>query len=188
MASAQPNPRPLATHSNLSLANPLLRTRSHTQGAQIALVSPPPLGEVFEGEPFETNATAAEFAAVVRDVAEAAGERVSYVPFFETMKEEILERRSDKDPPPVAFDLLPKYGGTLQDPKRDFTKMILANTIRHYSKNVAWDAIGDDLGPTMFHDTVHLNERGAAILVNMLEGWQKEALPDLRALDETKTK
>ena len=110
------------------------------------------------------------------------------MPFFETMKGEILERRSDKDPPPVAFDLLPKYGGTLQDPKRDFTKMILANTIRHYSKSVAWDAIGDDLGLTMFHDTVHLNERGAAILVNMLEGWQKEALPDLRALDETKTK
>eukprot|EP00929_Paragymnodinium_shiwhaense_P008523 TRINITY_DN112482_c0_g1_i1.p1 TRINITY_DN112482_c0_g1~~TRINITY_DN112482_c0_g1_i1.p1 ORF type:complete len:451 (+),score=98.27 TRINITY_DN112482_c0_g1_i1:70-1353(+) len=66
-----------------------IRDRLEAAGAQVALVSPPVLGEDINSM---ANQRAEKFADCVRRIAESGGERCTYLPFFEQTKAMVPEK------------------------------------------------------------------------------------------------
>ena len=151
----------------------------------ISVSSPPPMGECFTDEPaLAVNQRLSQLAELIRSVVAQVNERdassparVSYLPLFESIRDELLSSEPATSPR-VAFDLPRKYGGSSLHPLF-FTELMLKNTWSHFVNNRSWDDLAQASGLTMTHDMVHLTERGAAVLVRLLDTWIKAAADGL---------
>jgi len=127
-----------------------IRDRLLAAGACVALVSPPVLGEDIN---CVANQRAAAFAATVRNVALAGGERCTYLPLF--------EETSAK---------LPNNGGRPYDGMRFFWWLcLLCFDIHLLKRDLAEVQRERELGVTV--DLVHLGPQAASSLVEMTESF-----------------
>lgn len=127
-----------------------LRDRLLAAGANVALVSPPVLGEDIN---CIANQRAAAFANTVRSVAMAGGEHCAYIPLF--------EETSAK---------LPNDGGRPYDGMRFFWWLcLLCFDIHLLKRDLAEVQRERELGVTV--DLVHLGPQAASLLVEMAESF-----------------
>lgn len=131
------------------------RLRQNTD-APIILISIPPIGEVPGSTEWNRSA---EYAAAVRDI--AAAERCAYVPLFETLSSRIM-----KNPPNP--DEFPGH--------EDWTRGMHMAVFRRHVLGKDYRTIGSAEGYILHSDQLHLNEEAAAILVDLLEPFVREAI------------
>ncbi len=116
---------------------------------RIAVLSPPSIAEDVE-QPIGRRL--AEVAAAARDVAEAPG--VTYLPLFEQFQQILAES-------PV--------GPRAENDERNV--LILWAILQHQLLGRSYDDIGRRFGYHLMADPLHLNGRGAKIVVELIEKW-----------------
>jgi lysophospholipase L1-like esterase len=123
-------------------------------GAQVALVSPPVLGEVLNSK---ANQRAAQFAHAVRRVAEEGGERCAYLPLFER-----------------TAAALPTQGGKDYCGLQFFALLCTLCVDMHLLQRDLADIQRErDLGVTV--DLVHLGPSAASMLADMVADFVRSA-------------
>jgi lysophospholipase L1-like esterase len=130
------------------------QTRAH-----IALLSLPPIGEELGSQPVRTTRW---FSEVVRRVARRY--RVAYLPVFEQMTDYLTEH------PPA--EKLEHENWQWHSVKAIFESKILG---------VELDEIAQEQGLVLHSDMLHLNSRGANMIVDLIENWVRLAENDDRA-------
>jgi lysophospholipase L1-like esterase len=120
--------------------------------AWIAVLSMPMLGEDLESA---INQRVGQYNAALREIASAKS--VAYLPLHETL---VAGLPAGATPPPYRGRLLP----------------MLTAIFRHLLLRTPWDAISAANGLTFLTDHVHLNERGAAVIADLIGGFLAEAL------------
>lgn len=118
-----------------------------TTHAQIALCAPPPIGEDREGEAWRTSFW---FARGVEEVASATG--TTYLPLFESMGDALAGTAQGKTPP---FE--------------EMRQWLIRATLRRHVLGQSFDAIGELAGFSFHADHLHLNERGASMVADLVE-------------------
>ena len=129
-----------------NLAKILARLNAETD-ARIALLSVPPLGEDPAGE---ANGTAARHNAVLKEVAAAHG--AAYLPSSEELAA-----------------LIERDGGGL--PYKLRPALMLANAFRRYVLRQDWDGIAAANGFAALTDGIHLSDRGATVVADLISRW-----------------
>jgi lysophospholipase L1-like esterase len=127
--------------------------------AHIALLSLPPIGEKLGSQPVRTTRW---FSEVVRRVARRYG--VAYLPVFEQMTDYLTEH------PPA--EKLEHENWQWHSVKAIFESKILG---------VELDEIAQEQGLVLHSDMLHLNSRGANMIVDLIENWVRLAENDDRA-------
>jgi lysophospholipase L1-like esterase len=123
--------------------------RLREAGARVALLSLPVIGEVLDSEPVRR---VTEYSEVVRDV--AAEQQVEYLPLRERM---------------VAFlEEHPAVPATLFRPGR---ALVLTAAMQHFLLLRSFDAISRSRGLQLTTDTIHLNQRGAGMIAELVGAW-----------------
>ncbi|MGV9294030.1 SGNH/GDSL hydrolase family protein [Amycolatopsis sp. NPDC003676] len=115
--------------------------------ARISLMSLPPLGEDLTTE---INRTLARYNAAIKQIAMQTG--ADYVPAYERMAD-ILARYGDRQP----------YGFTFP--------LALSAATRHYVFGQSWDDIASNGGRELLIDHIHLSDRGAAQITELVANW-----------------
>lgn len=130
----------------------IVHTLKERTSARIALISPPVLGE---GLDEESNRRVARYAAELADIAQA--QRVTYLPLFELMVEE-----------------LEKTGHV---PRRSYEAGVMGMTrdwLKQYLLKQSYDRISADNGYYFLTDGIHLNTRGARLVARLIEGFLEQ--------------
>ncbi len=117
-------------------------------GARVALLSPPPIGEDLDA-PIAVRSS--EVAAIAREVAEATG--VTYLPLHERIAEVIRAEGGGRSPRP--YD------------ERNW--LIFRAILGYHLLGRGWDEIARGNGYVLLTDALHLNERGAALVAELIE-------------------
>ncbi len=128
-------------------------------GAKVILISIPPIGENPKSLEWERSQ---EFAIAGKETASATGMR--YVPFSEIISALIVANQLNPQELPAYEDW--------------YTGMVTGLILRHFFDK-DYTTIGDRSGYEFHSDQLHLNERGAAVLVDLLEPELRDALEDL---------
>jgi len=139
---------PTAAGYRENLSAIVTRLRRQTR-ARVALLSPPVIGEDPESTPVRK---AGEYSQIVREV--AAEHHVTYLPLHEQMV--ALLRASGRSP------------GTAFRPG-----ILLAATAatQHFVLRRSLDAISRSRGLQLTTDTIHLNDQGARMIAELVEGF-----------------
>jgi lysophospholipase L1-like esterase len=117
------------------------------------VLSVPPLGENLDTE---LNRTLAEGSAIIQQVAAAYG--VVYLPLNEIMTELLEEHARDT-------------GLIDRRPFRPSVRLSLASAFGHYVCRRSWDEIADRHGFFLLIDQVHLSDRGATVVADLVADW-----------------
>ncbi|HYF61501.1 MAG TPA: GDSL-type esterase/lipase family protein [Herpetosiphonaceae bacterium] len=126
------------------------RLRAET-AARIAVLSLPMIGEDLGSEP---NRRVGRYNAALRAI--AAARQVAYLLLHETLAAALPARTP------------PAYRG------RRF--LVFKALFQHRALHMPWDAISAANGLTFLTDHVHLNERGAAVIADLIGGFLEESL------------
>ncbi|WP_018349736.1 SGNH/GDSL hydrolase family protein [Longispora albida] len=128
---------------NLSAIVSRLHASTH---ARVALLSPPVIGE----DPGSTpNQLAATYAAIVREVATEHG--ATYLPLFEQMLDYL---RTHHQQPRTAF--------------RPGVLLAATAATQHFVLRRSFDSISRSRGLRLTTDTIHLNNRGATMIADLI--------------------
>jgi len=148
---------PTAAGYRANLRQIVTRLRAQTQ-ARVALLSPPVIGEDPESTPMRK---AGEYGRIVREV--AAEQDVTYLPLHERMV--ALLRASGRTP------------GTAFRPG-----ILLASTAatQHFVLRRSLDAISRSRGLQLTTDTIHLNNRAAQMIAELIEDFVRSSGTDGR--------
>jgi lysophospholipase L1-like esterase len=138
------DPTPDAYRANLTT---IVQTIQQHSDAQIALLSPPVIGEELGSVPVRL---AADFAEIVCKV--AADQDVTYLPLYEQMIA-VLKQSSKR--PGTTF--------------RPGAWLASTAAMQHFLLRRQFDAISRSRGLQLTTDTIHLNFRGAAIIADLIE-------------------
>lgn len=132
-----------------------IRERLLVAGVQVALVSPPILGEDIVSRP---NKRAADYAAVVRRVADSGGSRCTYIPLYE-----------------MTVTAAPAAAGVPYDGVRFFAWMwtMCADV---YLRRKSFDEVQRERQLAVTVDLVHLGPRAARDLAAVVSRWVVMAL------------
>jgi acyl-CoA thioesterase-1 len=126
--------------------NILTRLKAETN-ARIAIQSIPPLAEDLDSE---INQRIAQYSAAIKDIAATHG--VTYLPLYEALTAPLKNHT----------------------PRRTFTGglgIVIGAAFKHYILRKTWDDISAEHGFVMLTDAIHLNNRGAALVANLIEGF-----------------
>ena len=127
----------------------LVMTLQNETSASIALISIPPIGEKFNHPAFSISS---EYVNVIHEIAYETG--VVYLPLHEEMTH-----------------ILKEYSGDLTYPfEKAKMGMIIACTKRYILGN-EWNSIGLDAGFQLHVDYLHLNTKGAHMIVDLIENF-----------------
>jgi len=121
--------------------------------AEIALLSIPPIGEVPEDPAFRISE---EYSTIIEEVAIITG--VTYLPLHERMTESLSMHPG-----------IPKY------PLKRFKIGMVKSLFKRYFLRRTWDDIGQAAGFSLHIDYLHLNTRGAQIVVNLIAPFVKRS-------------
>lgn len=149
---ASPGPSLDAYRDNLEAI--LARLRTETD-ARVALLSLQPVGEDLSSA---TNRRVVQYNAVIRDV--AARYDAAYLPLYEQLSA-IIRKSGHRPPAPYDFS---------------FTSVFLS-ALRHYAGRHSWDEIGASNGFAVHTDGIHLNNRAATVVADLVEGWLRGSDP-----------
>ena len=116
-------------------------------GARLAILDLPPLGEDLESE---INDRVRAYNAALRAVAAASG--VSVLPLHDRLVDLLPD---DHTPPPF-------------EGRRNLMGSAL---VRRLVRRQSWDQVSDAHGLALLTDHLHLNDRGAAVLADLIAGW-----------------
>lgn len=117
--------------------------------AKIAIIGLPMLGEKLTSP---TNAKIVEYNATLQAIAQA--KNIPYLPLYEQLSSLIP---ADHVPPP--------YDGQLD--------LIMQATQKHYLWRKSWDAIASENGLIVVTDHIHLNDKGAKVIAELVTGFLK---------------
>lgn len=123
-------------------------------GAAIAVLSLPMMGEDLGSE---INGRVGEYNAALREIAAAKG--VAYLPLHETLAAALP---AGANPPAYRGQAMPMFKAIFQ----------------HLVLRAPWDAISAANGMTFLTDNLHLNDRGAAIIADLIGDFLLQELPD----------
>jgi acyl-CoA thioesterase I len=130
--------------------NQIVRKLKESTHAKIALLSIPPIGE----NPADTAFAQSErYNAIIRDVAEK--EQVSYLGLFEAMAAYL------RDHPHAA----PPYA------QGDFERAMYTGFARHFLLGASFTDVSRKNGFLLETDYLHLNETGARMVADLIEGF-----------------
>lgn len=115
-------------------------------GAQIILLSLPPLGELPESAAYQLSA---EYSEIVKEVAEETA--VSYLPLHESMDTYLQQRSGERR----------GYGENWYD-------LVLNGIQRRFLYRQSFDAISKRNGYLLLTDSLHLNNTGANMIVDLV--------------------
>jgi lysophospholipase L1-like esterase len=116
-------------------------------GARLAILDLPPLGEDLESE---INDRVRAYNAALRAVAATSG--VSVLPLHDRLADLLPD---DHTPPPF-------------EGRRNLMGSAL---VRRLVRRQSWDQVSDAHGLALLTDHLHLNDRGAAVLADLIAGW-----------------
>jgi lysophospholipase L1-like esterase len=144
--------RPTAESYEQALRDIVTRLQDKTN-ARVALISLAPIGEDPEFEGFRRIA---QYNEIMRRVAESSG--VDYLPAYEKMVDYLREHEYDRAamPPRLAY--------------REGLHNIGTATALH-AAGMSWNDVARRHGLLLLTDTIHLNETGAGIIADLIEGW-----------------
>lgn len=131
----------------------ILRRLSEETEAKIAVLSLPMLGEELESD---INLRVRRYNEVVREM--AAVHDVAYLPLHETVIA-FLEASPTSSNRPFDGAFRQTIQGTM------------AAVIRHRFQSKSWDQIASQEGFALLIDQIHLNDRGAVMITDLIEGW-----------------
>jgi len=134
-----------------NLAAIVERIKTHST-ARIALMSLPPLGEDLDAA---INRTLSGYNAAIKET--ATHTHVDYVPVYERMAD-VLGQRGDR--PPYDFTVA----------------LALSAATQHYVLGRSWDDIARSGSRELLIDHIHLSDRGAAEVTDLVTGWLAAAL------------
>ncbi len=134
----------------------LVTTLQRAGVPRIAVLSPPSIAEDLE-QPIGRRL--AEVAVAAREV--AAGTGVTYLPLFERFREVLDERQA---PAPAAYE--------------ERNVLILWAILQRQLLGRSYDDIGRRFGYRLMADPLHLNRRGAALVVELIEDWLRDTAED----------
>jgi acyl-CoA thioesterase I len=117
--------------------------------ARIAVLSIPPLGEDIAGE---ANRDVDRCNRVIRGVATQNG--ADYLPLNESLKF-LIEKSGARPPLPFRLRL----------------RLLLGAAIQHYVLRRSWDDISARNGFVVHTDQLHLNDRAAAVIADLIVDW-----------------
>lgn len=135
-----------AYRDNLNAILHRLRAGTH---ARIALLSLPPLGD---DRASQINQSVGRYIELVADAALVPG--VAYLPVHEAL----------------AMLVRTNLSGALQPYRLRFTLM-LANAFRRYVRRRSWDEIAARKGFIVSIDQIHLNDRAATVVADLIADW-----------------
>ncbi len=120
--------------------------------ARLALISLSVIGEDLE---HEANQRIAIYNETIRRVAESTG--VNYLPFYETMLAYLREHEADYRnlPPRLAY-----RDGLIN----------IGNATALHAKGMSWNEVSRHNGLLLTTDCLHLNETGAGMIADLIEG------------------
>ena len=108
----------------------------------------PPLGEDLDGD---LNVELRDYNAAIREIASETG--VSSLPVHERMVDALRDR--DDEPTPFGFDFGVAYLAAAE----------------HHLLGREWDEVARGNGLRLLVDHVHLDDRGGAIVTDLVDGW-----------------
>lgn len=147
---------PAAFRANIAAI--LAQLQRDTQ-ARIALLSLPPLGEDLSSP---SNQTVRQYNQILAEL--AAEHQVSYLPLYETLSDR-LAANPPPSPQPYALRL----------------ELLVMSAVRHYVAGQSWDEIADARGFHLLTDQIHLSNRGATVVADLIAAWlQGEDASDTR--------
>jgi acyl-CoA thioesterase I len=128
------------------------RLQAETQ-ARLALISLAVIGEDLE---HEANRRIVIYNEMIRRVAESTG--VDYLPLHETMLDYLCAHEADRAglPPPLAY-----RDGLIN----------ISNAVALHAKGMSWNDVSRHNGLLLTTDCLHLNETGAGMIADLIEGW-----------------
>lgn len=126
-------------------------------GARLAILDLPPLGEDLASE---INGRIRQYNEALRAVAEASG--IPVLPLHDRLVELLPD---DHRPPPF-------------EGRRNLMGSAL---VRRLVRRQAWDQISDAHGLALLTDHLHLNDRAAAVLADLIASWLAEPWAELTA-------
>ena len=125
----------------------ILARLNGVNGARVAVLSVPPLGEDLADE---VNRQVERCNAVLRRVAVESG--ATYLPLHESLKR-LMEDLGASRP----FELS--------------VRVMLGAAVRRYIGRQSWDRIGDANGLIVHTDHLHLNDRAGKVVADLIAGW-----------------
>lgn len=125
----------------------ILRRLKAETNARIALLSIPPLAEDLDSA---INQRVAEYSAAIKDI--AATHDVTYLPLHEE-----LTALLDSHPARSTF-------------KGDIG-LVVKSSFQHHIGGKSWDEVSTANGFVMMTDAIHLNNRGAALIAKLIDGF-----------------
>lgn len=120
---------------------------------EIGVCTLPPIGEDLSSS---TNKLIKEANQIVHSVADAATDKVSVLPVGERIQNEIVSKN---------------LGGKHAMSPAMMTPLAIINAPLHCLLGVTWDALTALSSGSVFHDTLHFNERGGDIIADVVTEW-----------------
>ncbi len=122
--------------------------------AKIALLSLPPIGEEINSEAYERTV---KFSKIIREVSQAEG--VTYLPLNERITEYL---KAENHVPALTY-------------KKGFLGVMYKGIFFHFLLGRSFDEISESNGFLIVTDFLHLNNRGAEMVAELIEGFVRGA-------------